>query len=407
MGDMFAVGGCNCTCSGCTSCYPTAAKNVLVTNTVTCCVCYLCQDKTTNPLIATFNASVNGKTTFLLTGGASNWNTGCYQDGLGNSFILYYDAVLGSYGWGLEFTTYVSSISCGVVPVNYYANKTSNDLVSYQCSPSFSAVFQITATNVPWLYALGVTQVEVQSLSGAPNNCTTNFTGCAGIILANYAIDIYASSGGALLLSVTTDSSGFAYLGSGGTLLSGSVWIESHDGRFSGQTFTLPLSTVGLTALGSGYICSIRCAVPLPATLHWTGPSSTATITWVSSLSVWQGCCTPSLTVASGKEDIGGVCTVTAGITVPSAIVFDGTNVWSIWPCTFLGYPEYDVPGSCGNIPYSGSFTELDACSGTNDQTPHGGAFSCYPFNASGTLVGIGATHGSINPVPGAWTLTE
>ena len=128
------------------------------------------------------------------------------------------------------------------------------------------------------IFAVGETVCSCTCSGGT----ATTFEGCNGFILANYQIDIYDHSGGTLLQSVTTDSSGVATV-----TPTGSVWIQSHDGRFSGQTITLS-ATVSLSVLGTGFLCLTKCSVPTTTVLHGTfSVLGSATLTWNSGANLW------------------------------------------------------------------------------------------------------------------------
>jgi hypothetical protein len=123
-------------------------------------------------------------------------------------------------------------------------------------------------------------------LSVYPCCCSwrVKFTGCNSLPLANYQIDLYAASGGMLLQSVTTDISGYASIN-----YPGPTWAQSHDGRFSGNAFAVPPTTIALTNIASGYACRFKCAIPISKTTHFTDVNGTWTLQYDGG-SNWIGC---------------------------------------------------------------------------------------------------------------------
>ncbi len=126
-------------------------------------------------------------------------------------------------------------------------------------------------------------------------NCATIkiiVAGCAQLGYPGLTVQVYASSGGALLYSGTTDASGAVDTGirAGGTYY---VVIAGQGARWQGyaQSDSLTPSRTVYNELplvvAAGYSCIAGCLQPAPGTLHYTGPAGTLTLTgsgiWVDS----------------------------------------------------------------------------------------------------------------------------
>lgn len=102
---------------------------------------------------------------------------------------------------------------------------------------------------------------------------------------ANYTLEIYSASGGSLLETVTTDSSGIATIESTGT-----KWVKGADGRYTGENVNLNLTSGTLSAVASGYHCLGGCGVPLKDTVSATFTTLGAlTLTFNAGVSRWEG----------------------------------------------------------------------------------------------------------------------
>jgi len=157
----------------------------------------------------------------------------------------------------------------------------------------------------------------------APPATNKTFTGCSGLVLANYQIRIRSSSGGTILETFTTDASGVAGITSTGT-----KWVESTDGRFSGQSVSLASATIALWTsfqggVGASYFCANCCAIPWQRTMTFTsGYFGSATFDqsatspyqgWSLAPACYHATCPTPITVGGGVNNagsIGGNCTV-------------------------------------------------------------------------------------------------
>lgn len=157
----------------------------------------------------------------------------------------------------------------------------------------------------------------------APAATNKTFTGCSGQVLANYQIRIRSSSGGSILETVTTDGSGVAGITSTGT-----KWVESTDGRFSGVSISLSGATLALApgagvGVGASYFCLQCCAVPWQRTMSFTsGYFGSSTFDQTASspfqgFSVAPGCyvatCPTPIIVGGGlaSTGVGNPCNIT------------------------------------------------------------------------------------------------
>lgn len=243
------------------------------------------------------------------------------------------------------------------------------------------------------------------------------FTGCGGNALASYSIKIYDHSGGTLLQTVVTDGTGHAYV-----TPAGSVWVQSSDGRFSGDTVTVA-STIALTTVASGYVCAPRCcAIPIATTLHYTDVNCSLTLTYYPAYLNWRKCAPPVSVANAVVSIVSGPCTATLGTgNVPYWVVFGGT-----FSCgASVNVPVYDIGVGTSNFrPYStdGAGNVATCADATGIALP---SISCNAFLS--TDVGVGSTTsltcppslafggtfpatlalGAANPAAGAWSITE
>jgi hypothetical protein len=173
------------------------------------------------------------------------------------------------------------------------------------------------------------------------------FTGCNGMVLPNYGIRIRTASGGTILETVTTDGSGVANITSTGT-----KWIESTDGRFSGLSVFIFSSTIALAGgvnTGPGnYICSGCCPIPFARTMTFTSSKfGTFTGDWSATTTTGFSApvCSPCPTPVQIYPGIGGTSVSTCFGNVG---IF--SNSGATCPHDFTGNA-----GSCAIITYSTS----------------------------------------------------
>jgi hypothetical protein len=170
MGDMFAVGGCNCTCNPCT-----VGQVVALDASDSCCVCSH-QGTPPSAIAFTFDAPVNGITTYHLTGFAgSTWSSSCFSDGGTGSFNLAYQPTSGYYTPQIAHSP--TNATC---PTGMTLCTLSGPPTTFQCNPSFSANYTVTNTNCPYLFGLGVRNCTVTGLSGG-TVCNIDCVTCGAV----------------------------------------------------------------------------------------------------------------------------------------------------------------------------------------------------------------------------------
>jgi hypothetical protein len=180
-----------------------------------------------------------------------------------------------------------------------------------------------------------------------PCSQTFNVQGC-GHFLVGVTVGVYASSGGALLVSGATDSSGNVTLSWTGSC---TVWVAiTQAGYVSyGQVNTLvsgDTTNINLT-LASGYTCC-QCAIP-NTTLHytWTAPgcvpSSGSGILTYAGLGTWEMDTPPFNFVCSGMR-------YALYNTIAGCIEYATGVICSPLSLTFIWLGGSTCPG--GNFPY-------------------------------------------------------
>jgi hypothetical protein len=91
--------------------------------------------------------------------------------------------------------------------------------------------------------------------------------GCGSIPLAGDAIQVWTSSGGTLISTLTANGSGQITLGAG------TYWLISSSGRLNGANVTVAANMPVTFGAATGYQCiagSTGCMFPLKTTLYWT-----------------------------------------------------------------------------------------------------------------------------------------
>lgn len=130
--------------------------------------------------------------------------------------------------------------------------------------------------------------------------------GCANLALANVPIQVWTSSGGTLLGTQTTNSSGQI------SLAAGTYWLIASSGRLNGSNLTVSANTSVTFTSATGYSCYDSCSIPISNTLHLTDSVFGAcTLTYsatggYSSVSGWSGTLTgvPSTCCGVGTGNV-------------------------------------------------------------------------------------------------------
>ncbi len=287
MGDMFAVGQCDCNC------------NPVVCGT--CCItCNPCVIPPVN-LTLKWTSTVYGNGSALMTFGISSWSV---SNVIGGLFTFTLDCFGGN-------VLLLSSPSRTLA------------ITSYTCN-AFDFLYTSTASEFQTLEVIGVPY--------GSGNCCQTFTveGCTNQQIYGLTINVYDYSGVSLLTSGATGSQGLG-VGKVNLIWSGScnvyVTITDPNGRFASYGNALSLTsgqnqTIHMT-LATGYYCYTGsvCAWPLPSTLHstfanagaqvftyasgkWTASFIYLTVTYVINLAT-------NGTMTATANGVGFTCTFT------------------------------------------------------------------------------------------------
>ena len=228
--------------------------------------------------------------------------------------------------------------------------------------------------------------------------------GCNSTALVTYAVDIYNTSGGTLLYSLTTDSSGHI------SLPGGTYWIQSADGFFAGPSFTVRApASITLTA-ATNYVCATSCCalLPIPRTLSITDTIGTYTATWSNISSSWETGLGVSNNVSPVASCTGGTtCTWQSGTHTGTTSYFYSVTCQSVNHLTINRFwyvvtkfttpgPEY-CPAGCHTSASGGPLGN-----GNSNATA---AVTCGAIAWSGTLTWSGT--GIADPVGGTVSYTQ
>jgi hypothetical protein len=259
-----------------------------ITSGTTCC---LCADSAGIPqsLTVTLNAPFCGTAVHDLQWQDSSstlWNyltalsipvgdyvagsSSCFTDGTNNYVWAY--AFPG--GFAALFLFVWTPPSC----FNFSGSSTSaksSDLTASVCTPTFSATYNVTGTNLPDPSAAGVTSLTITGCPGGACCCQflTEVVGCNSTVLPNATVNWWTSSAKTSLISTgTTDSTGDinGCVGSAGT-----YWREIVATRFTTLAGNVAATCSGsetqTLSAGSGFTCmGGSCPYPLADTLHCT-----------------------------------------------------------------------------------------------------------------------------------------
>lgn len=174
-------------------------------------------------------------------------------------------------------------------------------------------------------------------ISGCGCPCTVGFTvfGCNGLKYSGLTVNVYDHSGGTLLATGTTTSTGVSltWPGTSGTYY---VQVTGMSARFQSYGVNTSLTCGGAVnitlSVATGYTCYAGCLLPVANTLTFTGSlGPTCTLTY--SAGAWGGTLTAGGDGFTISLDATGVITITdtsASITCPTTIT--GTTC----PTSFL-----------------------------------------------------------------------
>ncbi len=162
--NSWDIGDC-----GCVSCAP--GFETQFTATMACCVC-----TANDSAYLSFNIALGGSSTYVLDiysgiGGSFPWSG---NNGWENSSLLYLNQ--GIYYWIFFYlangTLCISEYTTG----NNYT-LTASSVISSGCSPP-TAVYSITSSNVPLLFAAGITTITFNGTTSAQPNCNVVCVTC-------------------------------------------------------------------------------------------------------------------------------------------------------------------------------------------------------------------------------------
>ncbi len=145
--------------------------------------------------------------------------------------------------------------------------------------------------------------------------------GCSGLLFpSGYVIDVYNHSGGTLLYTLTTNSSGVIFLPTG------TYYIIPADDRFNGANITITgTQSYTFATASTNYICMACCAIPLARTMTftsaffgpWTGNWVTSITTGWTAIVAHCPLCTlyPTVIAPPGFVSSGFPCNISVGFT--------------------------------------------------------------------------------------------
>jgi hypothetical protein len=263
---------------------------------------------------------------------------------------------------------------------------------------------------------------------------TGSVTACFSLSAAGVTIEAHdATSGGTLLGSTTTDSSGnYTLTGLTGQIVGNAIVLVFKFGaRFTTTTTSLAYTagtpstgqwscgastSTGSRTMGSaasGYHCYPGCAIPLPDTLSYTDANGTVTMTY--SAGSWKACSTKT-SMTTVVTSVPASCAPTTGTaSVPYYITLSDTSTGQLehdWcQYTYFGGTNTYTSDGTGNNASCSTSTGMNCpvrsgCTATSTGiatvTP---TKVCPPSLSLSGTIGDGAS--SPNPGNGSFTITE
>ena len=232
---------------------------------------------------------------------------------------------------------------------------------------------------------------DIGACGCAPTGYTVTCKGCNSYIFTTgQSIQVWNHSGGTLLNTYTTNSSGQI------SVPAGSYYIVPASGRFGGQNVSISAPVTITFAAKSGYVCCVNLWFPVPTTIYWTDSDIThQAITYNTSFLFWNTHNYNMIASTSGCNVSSSPC-CTSGTSNPNLTI--GIT------CTGASRSWGEIVCSGGVYLYKG------VTCGTQQGASSGALFGFNstmnpPFAWTGTL-----THQSGNladPVGGTVTLTE
>ena len=195
------------------------------------------------------------------------------------------------------------------------------------------------------VFAIGETGCDCTCGASVSMLCS----GCNSASLVTYAVQIYNTSGGTLLYSLTTDSTGHI------SLPTGTYWIQSADGFFAGPSFTVSTPATITLTVATGAVCVSCCPMAIPNILSITDVRGSFLATWSTIFNEWR---TPTTTGTWGAPylcsgNVSYIARCSAGVNDCNVIVDSG-------PCPYY----YSIRCiSAGKFKIARTWYELD-CGG-------------------------------------------
>jgi hypothetical protein len=282
--------------------------------------------------------------------------------------------------------------------------------------PWFPTVSNCTA----WSVQFGAGAV-LSTITGNPPSgsfCCQVFVvlGCNGLQLSGVSVNVYDTSGGTLLTSGTTNSTGRVTLLWTKASSPCSVWVEFSRSRFTTDAASYTLTSGGQTGITlsptASYVCSLCCtttAIPQPRTLFLTDINGTYSLTYTTTggLDIWYVCtsATANPTMTNGSPCVAGG---SASIPIYYNVTCASSNSWAVnrqWSearAIGSGPWYYHVDASCGALGISGG-----GCTGISIGAAQRQAmtFDCTAIAFSNTLTTIGGNLS--DPIGGTVTVSE
>lgn len=221
---------------------------------------------------------------------------------------------------------------------------------------------------------------------------TVTCKGCNSILFtAGQAIQTWNHSGGTLLATYTTNSSGQV------TIPAGTYWIIPGNGRFAGQNVTISASVTYTFTAATGYICGqAGCALwfPFQPTLYWTDSDVTLEPITVTGAG---GQVSYSQNTSIARCDTSSNCNTSVNGNPLLTLSISCAFISRTWLVNQLN-TTYDVTGTfCRSFTTTGA---MDSATGfTNATNP--------PFAFSGVLSTSGGSTALPDPVGGTVTISE
>jgi len=282
--------------------------------------------------------------------------------------------------------------------------------------PWFYTVSNCTA----WSIQFGAGSVLSTITGGNPSGSTCCQTfivfGCSTNLLPGATVSVYDTSGGTLLATGTTNSSGRVTLMWTKASSPCSVWVEVSRTRFTTDAASYTLTESGETEIAlsptASYFCSLCCTsspIPQPRTLFLTDVNGTYSLTYISSvgIDIWYYCGSVS---ANPTMTAGTPCVVGGAASIPIYynVTCSSSNSWRVnrqWgeASNGGGVWNYFVDATCGSNGIAGSGCPSTFVGGAASGLM---TFNCTAIAFSNTLT-ASTGNNLADPIGGTVTVSE